>query len=70
MIVEINESKTLTKHNHANVNVNLTGENVTRIKSETMMNVDVSIKIQKNIMHVKKIIFRILLHVVVNMLNI
>ena len=70
MIIEINKSKTLTKHNHANVNVNLTGENVTRIKSETMMNVDVSIKIQKNIMHVKKIIFRILLHVVVNMLNI
>ena len=70
MIIDINESKILTKHNHANVNVNLTIENVTRIKSETMMNVDVSIEIQKNMMHVKKIIFRILLHVLVIMLNI
>ena len=48
MIIDINESKILTKHNHANVNVNLTVENVTRIKSETMMNVDVSIEIQKS----------------------
>ena len=45
-------------------------ENVTRIKSEIMIKVDVSAKIQKNIMHVKKIISGTLLNVVVKMLNI
>ena len=32
-------------------------ENVTRIKSGVMMNVGMSVKISKNIMHVKEIIF-------------
>ena len=41
-------------------------ENVIQIKSEIMINVDVSVK---NI-YVKKITFRILLHVVVKMVNI
>ena len=45
-------------------------ENRTRIKSGIMINVDVSAKIQKNIMHAKEIIFGILLQVVVKMLNI
>ena len=39
-------------------------------QSGIMINVNVSAKIQKNIMHVKNIIFGILLHVVVKMLNI
>ena len=55
---------------HVNVNVNLMVENVTRIKSGIIINVFVSAKIQKNIMHAKRIIFGILLHVVVKMLNI
>ena len=44
-------------------------ENVTRIKSGTTVNVGVREKTQKNIMHAKKIIFGILLHVVVKMVN-
>ena len=40
-------------------------ENVTQIKSGIIINVGVSGKIQKDIMHVKKITFKILLHVVV-----
>ena len=49
------------------INVNLTVEKVIQIKSGTMINADASIK---NIIYVKKIIFGILLHVVVNMVNI
>ena len=67
MIIGINESKILTKHNHANLNVNSTEENVIQIKSGISINVDVSIK---NIIHVKKNIFGILLHVVAKMVNI
>ena len=46
-------------------------ENVIEIKSGITVgvNVGVSAKIQ-NIMHVKKVLFRILLHVVANMVNI
>ena len=50
---------------NVNVNINLMVENVTRIKSIIMINVGVSAKIQKNIIHMKKIIFGVLLHVVV-----
>ena len=35
-----------------------------------MVNVDVGVKIQKNIMHAKNIIFGILLHVTVKRVNI
>ena len=63
MITGINES-------NVNINVSLTVENVTRMKSGIMINVDVSAKIQKNIMYVKKIIFEILAHVFVKILNI
>ena len=52
---------------HANINVNLTEENVMKIKSGILINVDVSVK---NITYVKKIIFRILPHVVAKMENI
>ena len=42
-------------------------ENVIQIKSGIMINVDASVK---NIIYVKKIIIRILLHVVAKMVNI
>ena len=46
---------------HANVYASLMDENVIQIKRELTTNVDVSAKIWKNIMHVKKIDFGILL---------
>ena len=48
--------------NHRNVNVNLTEENVTQIKSGIMINVDANVKY---IIYVKKVILGILLQVVV-----
>ena len=54
---------------HANVNVNLMEEILIHFKSRIMINVDVSVKIRKNIIYAKKIIFGILLHVVANMVN-
>ena len=45
-------------------------ENVIQIKSEIVTNVDVSVKTQKNIVCAKKIIFEILLHIAVKMVNI
>ena len=54
---------------HANVNVKLMVENLTRIKSEITIYVDVNAKFWKNIMCAKKIIFGILLHVLVKMGN-
>ena len=53
-----------------NSNVNLMVGNANRIKSGTMINVGGSAKIQKNIMHVTKIIFGILVHAFVRMVNI
>ena len=52
---------------HANVNVNLTKENVIHIKTGIAVNVDVGVK---NIKLVKKITFRILLRVIVKIVNI
>ena len=52
---------------HVNVNVALVEQNVIQINGEMTINVDVSIK---NIMYVKKIMFRILLNVIVRMENI
>ena len=46
--------------------MNFLVENVIKIKSAIMVNVDVSVK---NVMHAKKIIFGILLHVVVKIIN-
>ena len=54
----------------ANVNECLSVSNVTQIKSGIMINNDVSATIQKKIMHVKKIILGILLHLIVKMVNI
>ena len=52
-----------------NVNVNLIVENVTQIKGWITINVDLSVKIWKNIVCANKIIFGILLHVIVKMVN-
>ena len=49
-----------------NLNVDLMGKNVIQINGEITINVDVSVK---TIMHVKKIIVGILLHLVVKMEN-
>ena len=53
-----------------NTYVSLMIENVTRIKSGIAINIGVSAKIQKSIIHLKKIIFGILRHVVVKLMNI
>ena len=44
-------------------------ENVTRIKSGITITVGVSVKILKDTIHARKIIFETLLHVVVKMVN-
>ena len=53
-----------------NVNVIFMVENVIQIKSGITINVGASVKILKNIVCSKKIIFGILLHVVEKMVNI
>ena len=53
---------------HANADVNLMVENEIQIKTWIM--IDASVKIQKNIISVKKIIFGILLNVVAKTSNI
>ena len=71
MITRINKSKIFKKNMyHANVNVNLMVKNVIQIKSGTTRNAGANVKILKNIMCGKKILFRILLHVVAKMVNI
>ena len=50
--------------------LNLIVESVIQIKIGIMINVDVNIKILKNIICVEKIIFGILPHVAVKMVNI
>ena len=54
MIKGINESKIYQSIYHANVNVNLMGENVIQINGGITMNINMSIK---NVRYVKKIIF-------------
>ena len=50
-----------------NANLNLMKEIVIQINGGTMINVDVSVK---NVIYVKRIMFGILLHVIVEMENI
>ena len=57
----------IKKPYHASVNVKLIEENVLQINGGTTINADVSVK---NVMYMKKIIFRILLHVVAKIENI
>ena len=66
MITGINESKTLTKDYHVNVNINLMEQNITQISFGKMINVHVSVK---KFMYVKKYMFGILLHAIVKMEN-
>ena len=72
MITVINEPKILTKpyiftFNHANGNVDLMKIYVIQINDAKTINVNVNVK---NVMYVKKILFRILLHITVNIENI
>ena len=72
MITVINESKILTKpyiftFNHANGNVDLMKKYVIQINDAKTINVNVNVK---NVMYVKKILFRILLHITVKIENI
>ena len=53
---------------HANANINVTVKNVTRIKSGTMIKVDVIVKIQKNVIICKKRLY--LENVILKMVNI
>ena len=69
MRTSINESKILAKH-HAGVNVSLIIENVTSIKSEITRSAGMSVEILKNIIRAKKIIFGILIHLIMKMVNI
>ena len=56
MITGINESKTLTKHIHVNVNINWMKQNLIQINGEIIVNIEVT---------VKNIMFGILLHIIV-----
>ena len=67
MITGINEQKQLKSIYHANVIVDLMKENVIQINDGIMIGVDVNVK---KIMHVKKIMFRTLLHVILKTENI
>ena len=67
MITGINESKTLTKDISCECKCRFDGKNVIQINGGITVNVDVSVK---NIMYVKKVIFRILLDVVLKLKNI
>ena len=67
MITGTNEPKTLTKPISFKCKCRFAGKNVIQINGGITVNVDVSLK---NVMHVKNIIFGILLHVVAKMVNI
>ena len=70
MITGINESKTLAKHILSEYKCNLMEESVIQIKSGITINVRVSVKKKKKFVCSNKIIFGILLHVVLNIVNI
>ena len=70
MITGINESKILTRHISCKCECKFHGRHVTRIKSEITVSVGESVKILKSIIHAKKSIFGILLHVIAKMVNI
>ena len=53
---------------HTNVNVNSIVENVTLIKIGITINVSVNVKIRQDL-YAKKIIFSILLHILVKMID-
>ena len=55
---------------HGNVNVKFMIRTVILIKSGITINADETAKVQKNIVHVEKIMFGILVHVLAKMVNI
>ena len=67
MSTRINESKTLTQDISCECKCKFDGKIVIEINGGITINVDVSVK---SIMYVKKIMFRMLLHVIVKMENI
>ena len=69
MITGTNISKILTRHMyHTNVYVNSIVENVTLTKIGITINVSVNVKIRQDL-YAKKIIFSILLHILVKMID-
>ena len=70
IITEINEWKAWAKQISCERKCNFMVENITQIKSGIIKYVGVSAKMQKNIMHTKKIISGVLLHEVLKMVNI
>ena len=72
MITGINKLKILAKHiYYEKMNIHFIVRNINRIKIGIMIiKVPGSSTIQKNIMHVKKIILEILMHAVMKMFNI
>ena len=67
MITGLNESKKLTKHISRKYGCKFDCRECNKGSSEITINVGVSAKTQKKIMHAKKNIFGILLHVLVRM---
>ena len=67
MITGINESKTLTKHISFECKCKFDGIKYNSDTGGRTINVNVSVK---NVIHVKKVIFRILLHLVVKIENV
>ena len=67
IITGINESKILTKVILCECKLKFDKKSAIQVKSEIMINADAKVK---SIIYVKKIIFGILLHVVVKMVNI
>ena len=70
MIAIINESKTLTSIYDINVNLNLTVESVTHMKSGITIIVYATAKIEKKFVCSKSIIFKILFYVAVKIINV
>lgn len=67
---EINRLKTLMKHMSCNCECKFHSKKCNSIKSEIMINVLVSVQIRNNIAYIRKVIFRILLHVVAKIVDI
>ena len=69
MITGINESKMLAKYISCEYNVNLNGKKCNSNQQQNNDKYQYECKTQKNIVSEKKVIFGILLHVVLKMVN-
>ena len=65
----INELKKLMKHISCKCECKFHSKTCNSIKSGIMINVLVSVKVRNNIAYIKKVIFRILLHLVAKMVD-